>query len=282
MGELQVGIDIGGTKMLLLAKTADGDKSYKIDTGANFSGVDADRAISDFLQELPSPPSSIGIAVPGLVNHETGEVVYSDVLPKLDGWLPAVKKESYCPVRVLNDADAALIEAKHEVGSARNLVLIVVGTAIGASFWVDNQFLRGSQGWAGELGSIPLKTGDAIATLDQLAGGSSLLKRVGMDAQQLASLVKQGDAKALAAIADAGRSLGLGIATIIHLFNPEVIVLAGGTLAWQGYVEAALSSAQENTIPALWSGCKVHVSTHGGLLVVLGAMRAAAELAENL
>lgn len=76
MEKIKVGIDIGGTKMLLLAKTAEGDKTRKIDIGTNFSGVDADKAISSFLEELPAPPSSIGIAIPGLVNQETGEVVY--------------------------------------------------------------------------------------------------------------------------------------------------------------------------------------------------------------
>ncbi|KOP27685.1 hypothetical protein AMR41_03670 [Hapalosiphon sp. MRB220] len=281
MEKIQVGIDIGGTKMLLLAKTAEGDKTRKIDTGANFSGEDADRAIASFLEELPAPPSSIGLAIPGLVNNETGEVVYCDVLPKLDGWLPSVKKESFCPVRVLNDADAALIEAKHEVGSARNMVLIVVGTAVGASFWVNEQFMRGAQGWAGELGSIPIMTADGIKILDQLAGGSALLQRLGIEAQQLAALVEQEDAAALAAITDAGRSLGLGITTVIHLFNPEIVVLAGGTLRWHGYVEAALSSAKEHCVPALWTGSRIHVSTHGGLLVALGVTRAAAELAQK-
>lgn len=278
MEQLQVGIDIGGTKMLLLAKTAGGNKSRKIDTGSNFSAVDADKAISSFLEELPASPSSIGIAIPGLVNQETGEVVYCDVLPKLDGWLPSVKKDSSCPVCVLNDSDAALIEAKHEVGSSGHVALVIVGTAVGASFWVNQQSLRGSQGWAGELGSIPIITADGTKMLDQLAGGSALLQRLGVDAQQLVTLVEQKDAVALDAIADAGRSLGLGIATVIHLFNPEIVVLAGGTLRWPGYVEAALSSAKEHCIPALWAGCQIHVSTQGGLLVALGVARAAAEL----
>jgi glucokinase len=281
MEKLQVGIDIGGTKMLLLAKTAGGNESRKIATGSNFSASTAEKAISSFLEELPAPPSSIGIAIPGLVDQETGKVVYSDVLPKLDGWLPSVKKDSLCPVCVLNDSDAALIEAKHEVGSAGHVALVIVGTGVGASFWVNQQFLRGAQGWAGELGSIPMMTAEGTKMLDQLASGAALLKRLGVDAQQLVTLVEQEDAVALEAIKDAGRSLGVGIATVIHLFNPEIVVLAGGTLGWHGYVEAALSSAKEHCLPALWAGCRIHVSTQGGLLVALGVARAAAELGEN-
>lgn len=195
--------------------------------------------------------------------------------------MPSVKKKSFCPVRVLNDADAALIEAKHEVGSAKNMALIVVGTAVGASFWVNEQFLRGTQGWAGELGNIPIMTADGIKVLDQLAGGSALLQRLGIEAQQLATLVEQEDAAAKAAIADAGRSLGIGITTVIHLFNPEVVVLAGGTLRRHGYVEAALSSAKEHCVPALRAVSRIHVSTHGGLLVALGVARAAVELEQK-
>lgn len=278
MEQLQVGIDIGGTKMLLLAKTAQGHKSRKIATGSHFSGVDADMAISSFLQELPAPPSSIGIAIAGLVNQETGQVVYSDVLPKLDGWLPSVKKDSLCPVCVLNDSDAALIEAKHEVDSAEHVALVIVGTAVGASFWMNQQFLRGTQGWAGELGAIPIMTAEGTKILDQLAGGAALLQRLGVDAQQLVTLVEQEDAVALEAIKDAGRSLGLGIATVIHLFNPEVVVLAGGTLRWRGYLEAAISSAQEHCVPQVWAGCRIYKTAHEVLLVALGVARAAAEL----
>ncbi|MBE9207341.1 ROK family protein [Nostoc sp. LEGE 06077] len=281
MQQPQIGIDIGGTKMLLLAKTATGLQSRKIATGWEFSSVDADMAIASFLNELPAPPSSIGIAIPGLVD-ESGQVIVSDVLPKLNGWLPSVKNNFLYHVCVLNDSDAALIEARHEVGSPAHITLIIVGTAIGASCWVNQQFLRGAKGWAGELGAIPIITAQGSKILDQLAGGAALLQRLGIDAQQLATLVEQQDALALDAIKDAGCWLGIGIATTIHLFNPEVLVLAGGTLNWHGYLEAALISAQKHCIPELWKECRIHVSIHGGLLVALGAMRAAAKFEQKL
>lgn len=275
MAALEVGIDIGGTKMLLLAKTDAGNNVRKVATGPDFSGADADMVISSFLQELPAAPSSIGIAIPGLVD-QTGKVVYCDVIPKLEGWLPSVKQNSACPVCVLNDSDAALVEARHEVGAADHIALVIVGTAIGASFWVNQQSLSGAQGFAGELGGVPIMSTQGVQILDELAGGAALLKRLGIDAQQLVTLVERKDAEALAAIADAGRALGLGIATVIHLFNPNVVVLAGGTLRWHGYVDAALDSAKEHCIPELWSGTRIHVSTHGGILVALGVARTAA------
>jgi glucokinase len=281
MEQLQIGIDIGGTKMLLLAKTAAGLQSRKIATGYNFSGVDADMAIASFLEELPASPSSIGIAIPGLVD-QAGKVVSSDVLPKLNGWLPSVKKDSICPVCVLNDANAGLIEAKHEINSAGDVALVIVGTAIGASFWVNQQFLQGAQGWAGELGATPIITAEGGTNLDQLAGGAAILQRLGVDAQQLATLIEQEDAMTLEVLKDAGRWLGIGITTVIHLFNPEVVVLAGGTLNWHGYLEGALSSTQEHCIPELGKGCRIHVSVHGGRLVALGAMRAASEFEQKL
>lgn len=280
MKQLQIGIDIGGTKMLLLAQTAAGLQTRKIATGLNFSGVDADMAIASFLEELPASPSSIGIAIPGLVD-QTGKVISSDVLPQLNGWLPSVKQDSVCPVCVLNDAHAGLIEAKHEVSSAGDVALIIVGTAIGASFWVNQQFLQGAQGWAGELGAIPIITAEGSTNLDLLAGGAAILQRLGVDAQQLATLIEQEDTVALEVIKEAGRWLGIGIATVIHLFNPQVLVLAGGTLNWHGYLEAALSSAQQHCIPELWQGCRIHVSVHGGLLVALGARRVAAEFEQK-
>jgi glucokinase len=69
-----------------------------------------------------------------------------------------------------------------------------------------------------------------------------------------------------------GYSLGLAIATVINIFNPSLIVLAGGTLRWSGYFEAALQSAQANSLPELWENCQVRQSSCGGDLVVLGAI----------
>jgi predicted NBD/HSP70 family sugar kinase len=214
------------------------------------------------------------MAIPGLVD-EVGRVIACDVLPQLEGWLLSSKY----PLRVVNDAEAALCKTIDGLDPKSTTIVIMVGTGIGAGLFVNGQILRGAKGWAGELGSIPIPqsgryanaTENGIMTLDRLASGAAILAQSGGDLERLIRSVESRDEATLQIISDAGRGLGLGIATVINIFNPDSIVLAGGTLAWAGYLEAALVSTQESSLPDLWAATKVQLSPHGGDLVALGA-----------
>jgi predicted NBD/HSP70 family sugar kinase len=94
-----------------------------------------------------------------------------------------------------------------------------------------------------------------------------------LDLDSLIALVAANDPTALQSIEHSGTALGLGLATLINLFNPEAIVLAGGTLRWQGYLAAAVQSAQRHSLPDLWAACQLQTSPHEEDLVGLGAMR---------
>jgi glucokinase len=265
---IQVGIDIGGTKMLAIARSTDIHARSHITTGKDFAAADAQTAIEQFIQTLSTPPDSIGIAVPGLVDR-SGAVIACDVLPQLVGWQPAIAFASICPVHVFNDAEAALMQVVGDLQPQAVAAVVMVGTGIGAAIYAHGMVLRGANGWAGELGSIPIEG----KTLDAQASGAAILQELGIDIDRLSDLVATGDSRAFQAIERAGSKFGLGLATLINLLNPEAIVLAGGTLRWQGYLEAALQSVERNSLPDLRSACRIEVSPHGGDLVALGAMR---------
>jgi glucokinase len=264
---LQVGIDIGGSKLLALAIDGDRQISAQIDTGRDFAAADAQAEIDLFIHTLPRIPRSIGIAIPGLVDRQ-GVVIACDVLPGLVGWQPARALDSICPVTVINDAEAALRQVVSDLQPQAAIVVVMVGTGIGAAIWIDGSIFRGANGWAGELGSIPVGNG---RTLDECASGAAILRELGVSIQVMNSLIAGGEIVALETIGRAGTALGMGLATLINLLNPEAIVLAGGTLRWQGYLAAAIESAQRYTLPDLWAACQLQTSPHGGDLVVLGA-----------
>ena len=134
------------------------------------------------------------------------------------------------------------------------------------------QPLRGANGWAGELGSIPM---GAAGTLDQLAGGAAILRRLGLNADALRTKAEAGDEVVLRSLREAGTALGQGLATVINLLNPQRVSLAGGTLTLPGYAAAALRAAEAHSLPDLWRACAVRPSPHGALLVALGAARKA-------
>jgi glucokinase len=266
---LQVGIDIGGSKMLLLATSIDRQIRDRIDTGQNFAAADAQAEIERFVRTLPTPPRSIGIAIPGLVDRH-GVVIACDVLPRLVGWQPVRALSSICPVHALNDAEAALVQVVADLQPQKVIAVVMVGTGIGAAIWINGAIFRGANGWAGELGSMPMGDG---RTLDEWGSGAAVVAEIGVSAPVIADMAEGGESVTLETIEQAGSALGLGLATLINLLNPEAIVLAGGTLRWRGYLDAALESAQEYALPDLWAACQLQVSPHGGDLVALGAAR---------
>ena len=276
----RIGIDIGGSKMLLLVEDEAGRRVEQLATGKAFTVAEIETAILRFVHQQDWLPRSIGIAVPGIVDSN-GQVVGCSGLPNLEGWSPHRLFQSPTAVRVLNDAEAALVEEAVTLETAATAAVIIAGTDIGAAFLVDGRVLRGARGWAGELGSIPVQVNNQYQTLDAVAGGAAILKRVGASAEQMAIRVKQGDAEMLHVIRDAGTALGAGLACVINLLNPSVLVLAGGTLRWSGYFEAALQSAQTLSLPKLWESCTIRRSLHGELLVALGAARAAEMMVED-
>jgi glucokinase len=246
---VSVGVDIGGTKMLLIARSASGALLAEtlVATGPAATGLELDAAIADFRRSLDAPVERIAVAVPGLIDP-SGTVTACDVLPRLAGWRPAADL-------VINDIRAALASVPASPGP---VLCIVAGTAIGAAFTGTSGPFTGADGWAGELGYLPMRdeTG-AIRRLDELAGGASLLARLGISAGELHRLLDLGDSAALTAVRTAGSSLGLGLATCVNLLNPRRVVLGGGTCRFAGYRAAALSAAAAHSLPASWSGVRV-------------------------
>jgi predicted NBD/HSP70 family sugar kinase len=177
---------------------------------------------------------------------------------------------------LLNDTAAALEAARADFQPTATAALVMVGTAIGAAFQMDGAIAKGAKGWAGELGYMPVRSPTGgVQHLDSVSGGAASLRQSGLSAPELSARLADGDESVRALVGEAGRALGLALATLVNLLNPELIVLGGGTLAYIGYVEAALAEAEVWSFPALWQCCRIVVSPHGERLVALGAATAA-------
>ena len=103
------------------------------------------------------------------------------------------------------------------------------------------------------------------------------MARLGRDGAAIRAQAEAGDAEVLAAIADAGAALGLGLATLIQVINPARIAVGGGLAFLPGYLDAALAAAEQHALPDLWRACEVGRVRAGELVVALGAARAAKE-----
>ena len=109
----------------------------------------------------------------------------------------------------------------------------------------------------------------------RILGASSFCLR--LDGAALRARAEEGDARTRGAVGEAGEALGLGLATLIHVVNPERVALGGGLLELPGYLDAALAAAARHTLPDLWRACTLGRVRAGELVVALGAARAAAQ-----
>jgi predicted NBD/HSP70 family sugar kinase len=272
--ETTIGVDLGGTKLLMVS----GAQQLRVQTGTAVSSVDLEHHLRGFIQRLDAVPNGIGIAIPGLVDS-TGSVQACDVLPGIVGWNPIeVLADVGCPIKVVNDVNAALAEEFYDAPATQTGGVIMAGTAIGAAFLIDGQPLRGASGWAGELGYIPIAINGEVKRLDEWAGGSFIAGRVGLDAQALVERAQSGDESVLLAVREGGYALGMAIATVINLFNPAKIALGGGTLDLDGYEASAYQAAKQFSLPELWRSCELARVKAGDAVVALGAMRIVSSL----
>ena len=103
--------------------------------------------------------------------------------------------------------------------------------------------------------------------------GAAILRMVGGDAAGVHARLAAHEPAACEAVRRAGDALGLGLATLVNLFNPGKLVLAGGTLRYAGYLEAATAALERWALPPLLDACRVVVPVDGDRLVCRGAAR---------
>ena len=265
---LVAGVDIGGTKILAGVANARGEmlsqdyrptqpeRGVEVGVGRIVAAIEgATQAAGLSLSQL----SGVGVAIAGLVDSGAGILITS---PNMPGWqkvpLAALIGHSLgLDAYILNDASAAVL-GEQQYGAGRevaNLVYITVSTGIGGGIITDGKLYVGAGGFAGELGHMTIEAdGPPCACgsrgcLETLASGtamareaqeriergeqSSLIQKVGGDtgritARDIAVAARRGDLLARQVIARAADYLGIGLANIVNIFNPELIIIGGG------------------------------------------------------
>jgi glucokinase len=187
------------------------------------------------------------------MNPYTGIVVAP---PNLVGWhnvpLQQILREEFgVPVYLGNDANvAALAEVVRGAAQGyRHAIFITVSTGIGSGIIIDGQMLLGKDGLGAEVGHIVMLVGDRVSSLEEEAAGPALGEQavarinagepsqirdmVGGDLSKVSGATvgqaaQEGDPLALSIVQRAGRIIGYGVVSLLHLFNPEIIVFGGG------------------------------------------------------
>lgn len=263
---LLIGVDLGGTNIRAALIRRDGvivrqarrPSMQEHPPEATLERiVEACREVIDSAQAAPADVLGVGIGLPGIMDSATGICFWS---PNFPHWKdvpigPRVSEALRLPVFILNDAKcAALGELVFGAGrGVRNMVLITLGTGIGGAFVVDGRLLLGPNGSIGEVGHHTVDPGgrrcgcgnfgcwEAMCARDAIieraerklqAGRASRLReltaRGEITPEAVSRAAAEGDPLAREVLEETGFWLGVGVANLINMLNPERFVIGGG------------------------------------------------------
>ena len=311
-------LDVGGTQTRAAVVSSDGkilsrDAGLTPKQGGPSAAVEAivrtaRNAVAASGRTMASI-EAVGLGAPGPLDPEAGIVFF---VPNLPGWHEVPLRDLVQaglgrPTFLVNDADAAAV-GEHAFGAGRgvaNLIYITVSTGIGGGLILGNKLYRGAGGWAGELGHMTIQengplcgcgnygcwealaSGTALArkAVDRLWVGarSSILEEAGgdlrrVDAKAVHEAALKGDALAKDLIAETGRYLGIGLASLVNVFNPEMIILGGGlTQMGDMLLEPARSSLQMRAMEPGLRVLRLELAQLGDDAGLVGAMVVARE-----
>jgi glucokinase len=313
MSNYVIGVDLGGTQIRAVLADATGKMlaRHKLLTLAH-EGLEAvqKRLLAAIAAVMPAEGvAAIGVGAPGPTDPYRGIILMG---PNLPGWRNVNLSELISarfgtPTFVGNDANLAGL-AEHRYGAGRgvrHMVYVTVSTGVGTGVIVDNRMLLGRQGLAAELGhmTINVATEDndrdddgIIGTLEGLAAGPHIAKRAqaalaagvqsmvtdlvegelgAVTPRILNEAARAGDRFALEQFALTGKYLGIGIANMLHIFNPERIVMGGGV--WI-HAKDLMEDAMWRTIraraqsPEYWQDLSIVTAALGDDVGLLGAV----------
>lgn len=306
-----IGVDVGGTKIAagLVNETGEVIATDRIETPATSVDLTA-QAIADLAHQLSSQADgesveAIGIGAAGFCNSERSEVVYAPNLAWRNEPLKVkIEEKTGIKTVVENDANAAAW-GEFRFGAARNAnsaIVVTIGTGIGGGIILNNQLLRGWRGFAGEIGHLNIKAGGRRCGCglrgcwERYGSGSALVheaREIAMVAplsavrllelaegnphkitgQMVTQAAQEGDLIALDVMTTVGKWIGRGLADMVAVLDPEMIVLAGGVAAAGELLREPVVAAFEKNLTArsYREICPIVMAELGGPAGLIGA-----------
>jgi glucokinase len=260
-----IGVDLGGTKMLV--GVVDSEQHIHHESRESSVGLTEERLVDDLAAELLEAKQArpdvlaAGLGIPATIDHRRGVAIQAVNLDISDVPLRDLMHDRVgLPVYVDNDANvAALAEFLYGAGKgARNVVMLTIGTGIGGGLILNGQIYRGSVGAGAELGHIVInengppcqgncpnrgcvetyasgtalaREGTAVAQREPASALAKALEKGPIVGRTVTDLAVKGDPLATEIVAEAGRHLGVALASLANIFDPDVILIGGGVSA---------------------------------------------------
>jgi glucokinase-like ROK family protein len=254
-------------------------------------------------RDLPGRLWGVGIGVPGPVEFRSGQPVSPPIMPGWDGYpiRQRFAERLDAPVWVDNDVNIlALGEWRSGVAVGHdNVIVLKIGTGIGAGIISNGGIHRGTQGAAGDVGHIQVIDDDAwvcrcgnVGCLEALAGGAALARQAelaaiggrsevlqqaldqhgSLSAEDLARAASFRDPASIVLLQGAGHRIGLVLASLVNFFNPSLVVIGGGVAQSGDHLLAAIrETVYRRSLPLATRDLSIQRSSLGALAGVVGA-----------
>jgi glucokinase len=247
--------------------------------------------------------SALSLVVPGTVNVEQGSVVKAPNLPCLDGFrlAAALREQLDLPAILENDANAAAVGEMWQGAAVgcNTIICVTLGTGVGGGIILDSKLWRGVDGSAAEIGHMCVDPFGGVACtcgsrgcLEVFASATAIVRmtreasprypdsvlqgREDRTAEAIFDAGQQGDELALEIFRRMGVYLGIGLANLINILNPEMIVIGGGVVnGWDLFARHMHQQVEERAFPLLASRVKIVRAKCGDDAGLFGAARLA-------
>jgi glucokinase len=252
---------------------------------------------------------AVGIAVPGLVNRQSDQVIASKDVPSTvrEDLHAKVMEATGLRVELENDANAAAY-GEYKIGAgrgSRNLFYITIGDGIGGAIILDGKLWTGASGFAGEVGHITIDTEGSecqcgnTGCLETVASAPNIVRRANerlfrdstsslsklamnknFTAQDMAREAREGDDFSLMMIERTGKYIGTGVASVINLLNIERIVLGGGVMqAGDLILNPIIQEAKRRAFQPCFETTQIQVAALGSDAATIGVAMLARDAA---
>lgn len=220
-----------------------------------------------------------GFSLPGLIDCEG--TTYTYLAYEQPGLKVILEKMLEMPVFIDNDSNVMAM-AEYTFGVARdvnNVLCISVNECIGVGMILNSKLYRGGIGMAGEFGHIrvagvetPCHCGK-IGCLETVSSGRAIEKKAGMPLQAVIQAARKDDISAIELLHQAGEKLGEGIAMMIHLFNPDMVVIGGEVVeAGDLMIVPVQQAINKYALTRMRNHCELVMSNLGAYSAILGTL----------
>ena len=307
MNKRSIGSDIGGTAVKIGYVTDEGELLATVSERVDFDHyqtpiiVTVKKAVDRFLasENIPlTDLSGFGISATGQIDTRKG--VVSGTAGHIANWtqtpIAQIFKDSYhLPVSVVNDANCALM-GECWLGAARgykDVVMVTIGTGIGGGILTDGRLLTGVRGIAGELGHFPVRVDGELCSCgnrgcyEKYASTTALVNTVRsragelipdippehIDGRLIFDRIDKGNATLQTVVSEWISSITAGLVGLIHIFNPQLILIGGGVSQQEKiFIEPLREQIFSSAMPGFCKDLTVESAQLGNNAGLLGAI----------